>query len=64
VDRVFREAIAAGELAPESEPIAREALPLLLYGALMRRTIAPGPADPSREAAQLARIILFGVAAR
>jgi len=64
VDRVFREAIAAGELAPESEPIAREALPLLLYGALMRRSIAPGPADPSREAAQLARIILFGVAAR
>jgi AcrR family transcriptional regulator len=64
VDRVFRDAIAAGELAPDSEPIAREALPLLLYGALMRRTLVPGPASPSREAAQLAHIILFGVSTR
>lgn len=64
VDRVFGDALAAGELAPEAEPIAREALPLLLYGALMRRTVAPSPADPSREAAQLAHIFLFGVTAR
>jgi AcrR family transcriptional regulator len=64
VDRLFSDAIAAGELAPESEALAREALPLVLYGALMRRTIAPGPADPSRQAAQLAHMLLFGVARR
>jgi AcrR family transcriptional regulator len=64
LQRVFADAIAAGELAPESVPSALEALALLLYGALMRRTIAPGPADASAEAAQLARIYLHGVAAR
>ena len=64
LERVFSEAIAAGEMAPDALQTAREALALLLYGALMRRTIAPGPADPSREAAQLAHIFLFGVTAR
>ncbi|MBM4385243.1 MAG: TetR/AcrR family transcriptional regulator [Deltaproteobacteria bacterium] len=64
LERVFADAIAAGELAPESVPSAFEALALLLYGALMRRTIAPGPADASAEAAQLARIYLHGVACR
>jgi len=64
VDRMFSDAIAAGELTPASEPAAREALPLLLYGALMRRTMAPGPTDPSREAAQLAHMMLYGVAGR
>ncbi|HEY8120318.1 MAG TPA: TetR/AcrR family transcriptional regulator [Myxococcota bacterium] len=64
VDRLFSDAIASGELAPPSEALAREALPLVLYGALMRRTIAPGPADPSREAAQLVHVLLFGVAQR
>jgi AcrR family transcriptional regulator len=63
VDRLFADAIAAGELAPESEALAREALPLLLYGALMRRTIAPGSADASREAAQLVRVLVHGVRA-
>jgi AcrR family transcriptional regulator len=63
VDRLFADAIASGELAPESESLAREALPLLLYGALMRRTIAPGPADASREAAQLVRVLVHGVRA-
>jgi AcrR family transcriptional regulator len=61
VDRLFADAIAGGELATESEALAREALPLVLYGALMRRTIAPGPADPSREAAQLVRVLVHGV---
>ena len=64
VDRLFADAIAAGELAPESEALARAALPLLLYGALMRRTIAPGAADPSREAAQLVRVLVHGVGAQ
>jgi len=64
VDRLFREAIAEGEISPESEELSRQALPLLLYGALMRRTIAPGPADPSREAAQLVRVLLHGIAAK
>jgi hypothetical protein len=30
----------------------------------MRRTVAPGPADPSREAAQLVRVLLHGIAPR
>jgi AcrR family transcriptional regulator len=64
VDSIFASALAAGELAPEAELLARDALPLVLYGALMRRTIAPGPADPSREAAQLVRMLLHGVAPR
>jgi AcrR family transcriptional regulator len=64
VDHLFEEAIASGELTTEAEPIAREALPLLLYGALMRHTVARGPADPSREAARLAHILLFGATAR
>jgi AcrR family transcriptional regulator len=64
VDHIFSDAIAERELSAESESLARQALPLLLYGALMRRSIAPGPADPSREAAQLAHILLFGVTAR
>jgi AcrR family transcriptional regulator len=61
VDRLFADAIAAGELPRESEALAREALQLLLYGALMRRTVAPGPADASREAAQLVRVLVHGV---
>lgn len=64
VDRLFSDALAAGELAPESEALARETLPLVLYGALMRRTIAPGPADPSSEAGKLVRMLLFGVTQR
>jgi AcrR family transcriptional regulator len=64
VERVFADAVAAGELAPDAVPSALEALALLLYGALMRRTIAPGPADASAEAAQLARIYLYGAARR
>ena len=63
VDRMFSDAIAAGELPPESEALAREALPLVLYGALMRRALA-GPTDASREAAQLAHMMLHGVAGR
>lgn len=64
VDRLFSDAIAAGELAPESEALAREALQLVLYGALMRRAVAPSAADPAREAAQLVHMLLFGVAKR
>jgi AcrR family transcriptional regulator len=64
VGRLFADAIAAGELAPESEPLAREALQLVLYGALMRRAVAPTAADPTREAAQLVHMLLFGVAKR
>ncbi len=64
VDSIFASALAVGELAPEAELLARDALPLVLYGALMRRTIAPGPADPSREASQLVRMLLHGVAPR
>lgn len=64
VGRLFADAIAAGELAPESEPLAREALQLVLYGALMRRAVAPTTADPTREAAQLVHMLLFGVAKR
>jgi AcrR family transcriptional regulator len=64
VSRLFADAIAAGELAPESEPLAREALQLVLYGALMRRAVAPSAADPAREAAQLVHMLLFGVAKR
>jgi len=64
LERVFADAIAAGELTPDAVPSALEALALLLYGALMRRTIAPGPADASAESAQLARIYLYGVARR
>ena len=63
VDRLFADAIASGELAPESEELAREAMQLLLYGALMRRTVAPGPADPSRESAQLVRVLVHGLRA-
>ncbi len=64
VDRLFTDAVAAGELAAGAEALARDALQLVLYGALMRRTLAPGPADPSREAAQLVHMLLFGVAPR
>ncbi len=64
VDSIFASAIAAGELAPEAEPLARDALPLMLYGALMRRTIAPGPADPSPESKRLVQMLLHGVAPR
>ena len=64
VARLFADAIAAGELAPESEPLAREALQLVLYGALMRRAVAGAAADPAREAAQLVHMLLFGVARR
>jgi AcrR family transcriptional regulator len=64
VDRLFADAVVAGELAPGAEFLARESLQLVLYGALMRRSIAPGPADPSREAAQLANMLLYGVARR
>ncbi len=64
VDRLFTDAVAAGELSPGAEPLARDALQLVLYGALMRRTLAPGPADPSNEAAQLVHMLLFGVAPR
>jgi AcrR family transcriptional regulator len=64
VDRLFSDAVGAGELAPGAEPLARDALQLVLYGALMRRTLAPGPADPSREAAQLVHMLLFGVTPR
>lgn len=64
VDRLFSDALAAGELAPEAEPLARESLQLVLYGALMRRAIAPSAADPAREAAQLVHMLLFGVAKR
>jgi AcrR family transcriptional regulator len=64
VDRLFTDAIAAGELAIESEGVAREAIQLVLYGALMRRAFAPSPADPASEAAQLVHMMLFGVAKR
>jgi AcrR family transcriptional regulator len=64
VDRLFSAAIAGGELAPESEALAREALQLVLYGALMRRTIAPSASPPAAEAAQLVHMLLFGVAKR
>lgn len=64
VDSIFASAIAAGELAPEAEPLARDALPLVLYGALMRRTIAPGPADPSLESKRLVQMLLHGVGPR
>jgi AcrR family transcriptional regulator len=64
VDRLFADALAAGELARDSEGIAREALQLVLYGALMRRTLAPSPAPPAREAAELVHMMLFGVAKR
>lgn len=64
VDKLFSDAIAAGELARESEPLAREALQLVLYGALMRRTLAPSVAPPAREAAQLVHMLLYGVAVR
>jgi AcrR family transcriptional regulator len=60
--RLFADAIAAGELAPEALAPARESLALLLYGALMRRSLAPAPSDPAREAAQLAHVLLHGVA--
>ena len=64
VGRLFADAIASGELAPASEPLAREALQLVLYGALMRRALAPTASDPAREAAQLVHMLLFGVARR
>jgi AcrR family transcriptional regulator len=64
VDRLFSDAIASGELAPESEALAREALQLVLYGALMRRTILPGASPPAHEAAQLVHMLLYGVAKR
>ncbi len=64
IDRILAEAIAAGELSTSAEPFAREALALVLYGALMRRTHAPGPADSTQEAAQLVHMLLYGVAAR
>jgi AcrR family transcriptional regulator len=64
VDSISAGAIAAGELAPEAEPLARDALPLVLYGALMRRTIAPGAADPSLESKRLVQVLLHGVAPR
>jgi AcrR family transcriptional regulator len=64
VDRLFTDALASGEIAAESEAIAREAFQLVLYGALMRRTIAPSSAPPEREAAQLVHMMLFGVATR
>ena len=61
IDRIIADALAAGELAPSAEPLAREALALVLYGALMRRALAPGPADASHEAAQLVHMLLHGV---
>lgn len=64
IERIFADALAAGELDPAAAPSAREALALVLYGALMRRTLAPGPADASSEAAQLVRMLLYGVARR
>ena len=62
VDRIFSDAVASAELTLETEPLARDGLQLVLYGALMRRTIAPGPADPSLESARLAHMLLHGVA--
>lgn len=64
VERIFVDALAAGELDPAAAPLAREALALVLYGALMRRSLAPGPADASSEAAQLVHMLLYGVARR
>jgi AcrR family transcriptional regulator len=64
IGRVFADALAARELEPAAAPLAREALALLLYGALMRRTLAPGLGDAGREAAQLVHLLLYGVARR
>ncbi len=61
VDRIWSEARGAGELTARGEEEARRVLPMLLYGALMRRAMTAGPADASEEAAHLARVFLFGV---
>lgn len=63
IERVFADALAARELEPAAAPLARDALALLLYGALMRRTLAP-TGDASAEAAQLVHLLLYGVARR
>jgi AcrR family transcriptional regulator len=60
VDGIFADARAAKVLGPEAEAKARAVLPMLLYGALMRRAMTPGPADAAQEAADLARVFLYG----
>jgi AcrR family transcriptional regulator len=64
VEGIFKDAIAAGEIAAEDLVAAQDLLAVLIYGALMRRAnqSAPGPAEG--DAQRLAGAFLRGVARR
>lgn len=64
VEGIFKDAVAAGEIAAEDLVAAQELLAVLIYGALMRRANLPAPAPAEEEAQRLARAFLRGVARR
>jgi AcrR family transcriptional regulator len=64
VEGIFKDAVAAGEIAAEDLPGAQDLLAVLIYGALMRRANLPAPAPAEEEAQRLARAFLRGVARR
>jgi AcrR family transcriptional regulator len=64
VEGIFKDAVAAGEIAAEDLVAAQDLLAVLIYGALMRRANLPTPAPAEEEAQRLARAFLRGVARR
>jgi AcrR family transcriptional regulator len=64
VEGIFKDAVAAGEIAAEDLVGAQDLLAVLIYGALMRRANLPAPAPAEEEAQRLARAFLRGVARR
>lgn len=64
VEGIFKDAVAAGEIAAEDLVAAQDLLAVLIYGALMRRANLPAPAPAEEEAQRLARAFLRGVARR
>jgi AcrR family transcriptional regulator len=64
VEGIFKDAVAAGEIAADEGAAARDLLAVLIYGALMRRANLPEPAPADEEAQRLARAFLWGIAQR
>jgi AcrR family transcriptional regulator len=64
VEGIFKDAVAAGEIAADDLVAAQDLLAVLIYGALMRRANLPAPPPAEEEAQRLARAFLRGVARR
>src|SRR5262245_38490817 len=62
IEGILRDAVATGDIPASQVPAALELLGVLIYGALMRRTLAPEPGPAGPEAARLAASFLWGIA--